>query len=350
MAIQVGRLRPVGFAKRGAVPSSVIVAGTFTSPTHFLRYLPPWTWYPTQPPLESPAHSGVREMPVKAVKGPMNLNALKLNAELEPTPAFGHLHMAAFGQDTVTGDGLAAPSAHNFDALESAQLPVYDFWHHDGNAQMGFAAMMAGKFDLIAEFKQILRTEMEWTGLFYVDALALSPVQSYSALRPLPFATMDITLGGSLVTGLRTARISVDNGVVADHSLRSDTNQPTRIWTEKHEVSASVEAYYEDATEYNKFLAMSSPSAPSESSLLMVSTSPETFTEGLLTQSYVWRYLMPRLVYRTAEKQLPSGVVVITLEAVALPGSSSIGSGGNAYAFTNKSLVAQFVNGVATPF
>lgn len=351
MAIQVGRLRPVGFAKRGAVPSSVIVAGTFTSPDQWLRYLPPWAWYPTQPPLESPAHSGIREMPTRAVKGPMNLNALKSNAELEPTSVFGNLHMAAFGTDSVTGNGTTSAHAHNFHSLQEAQLPVYDFWHNDGVVQMGFAAMMCGKWDLIAEYKQIVRLEQEWTGLFYVDALALTPTQSYSALRPLPFSTVDVALAGSTVRTQRTVRLSVDNGVVADHSLRSDTNQPTRIWTEKQEVSAALEAYYEDATEYNKFLAMSSPSAPTYSDLLVTITSPETFTEGSITEALTWRYQLPRIVYRTAEKQLPSGVVLVSFEAVALPTTGSIGSGGNAYTYTDpKALVVQFVNGSATSF
>src|SRR5690349_23210433 len=105
MAIQIGRLRPVGFAKRGAAPTGPVLAGAFTAPTQFLRFLPPWAWYPAIPLLESPAISAAREIPIKVAKGAAVIAGLKSNVELEPTDVFGNLFTAAFGQDTVTGDG-----------------------------------------------------------------------------------------------------------------------------------------------------------------------------------------------------------------------------------------------------
>jgi hypothetical protein len=351
MAIRIGRLRAVGFAKRGTPPTTPVNAGTFISPTQFIRFMPPHAWFPAIQLLESPAISGQRELPQKAVKGPGTIGGLKTNQELEPTDVFGHQLTAAFGQDTVTGDGIASAHAHNFECLDSAQLPTYDFWHDEGDKQWGFAAMMAHKWDLILEKAAIARQEMEWTGLYHVDALALAPVISIPAPRPLPFAVVDVTLGGALVTNLSSAHLTVENAVEADHTLRSDTNFPSRIWTTHQQVGATWEQFFEDATEYNKFLNAASPSAATPTSLLVTLTSPETFVEGALpATAFKYSFMMGSLYYLTAEVQLPAGVIKMTATARALQSSGTIGAGGNAYAYTNRSLVGQFINGVAAAY
>jgi hypothetical protein len=349
MAIRVGRLQPVGFVKRGAAPTVPVTPGTFITPTQFPRWLPDWNWYPEITLLESPAISAVRELPVKAVKGPASLEGFKLNAELEPTDVFGNLFMAGFGSDTVTGDGIASVRAHNFEALQSAQLPTYDWWHEEGDKEFGFGGMMCSKWDLFMPAKEMVRLEEEWVGLYHVDGLALSPVLSYPAQRPLTFAQIDVTLGGVLVTNLTMAHLSVENAAVADHTLRSDTNFANRMWTEHFLATAEFDTFFEDATEYNKFLAASSPSTPTPTSLDVVVTSAETFTDGP-TQAYIYRFKIVTLDYRTAEVPLPSGVIKGKFTGVALPGSGTIGSGGNAYAFTNRSLVARLENGVAAAY
>jgi len=351
MAIRIGRLTKVGYAKRGAAPTDPVTAGTFIPPVQWVRFIPPWGWYPSIPLLESPSISGQRELPTKAVKGPATVSALKANQELEPSKACGQLMLAAFGQDTVTGDGLASAHAHNFDVLESAQLPTFDWWHTEGDKQFGFGGMMCGKWDLVGTKGEVIRQETEWTGINHVDGLALTPASSYSALRPLTFATVDAKLGGSLVTNLQTGHITLDNAVNADHVLRSDTNFPGRVWTESALATGTLEMFFEDSVEYNKFLAVSSPSLPTASSLEMTITSPETFVEGLLpATAFKHIALMGKFLYRTAEIQLPTGVVKMTATGVALPYTGTVGAGGNAYAFTDKQLVVQFINGDAVAY
>jgi hypothetical protein len=107
--------------------------------------------------------------------------------------------------------------------------------------------------------------------------------------------------------------------------------------------------FFEDAVEYNKFLAVASPSAATETSLEVDITSPETFTDGVLA-AYKFLFKIGRMVYRTAEVPLPAGVVKMTATGLALPYTGSIGAGGNIYAYTAKSLVAQFINGVTPAY
>jgi len=347
MATQIGRLRTVGFAKRGTtIPTVPIVSGTFLPPDNFVRFLPPWAWYPAQPPLESAAISARRELPIKAVKGPGTVGPFKSNSQLEPTDVFGHLHLAGFGLDTLTGDGIADPHAHNFEVLESAVLPTYDYWHDEGDKQFGFAAMMANKFDLIMPKAEVVRLETEWIGLYYVDALALTPTVVYPAQRPLSFAQVDVSLGGTASKVVSNAQITLTNAVVADATLRSDSNFPARVWTEHALVECNWEMFFEDAVEYNKFLAYADPATPTPSSFRAKISSSETFIEGALPPTkYSFDYLIGNLVYRTAEVELPSGVIKVKFTAVGLPFSGTIGAGGNAYIFTDRNMVAQFING-----
>ena len=347
MAIRVGRLRTVAFAKRGTPPTSPPVG--ITAPTEYVRFLPPWGWFPSITPLESPAILAAREIPLKAVKGPATITNLKASLELEPSPAIANLLMGGFGKDTVTGGGVTEAHAHNFEALESAQLPTYDFWHDEGDLQYGFAGMMNNKTELVMTKAAICRLDQEWTGLYFVPALALTPSLTPSPQRPLPFACVDATLGGTLVTGLSMAHLTIENAVNADHTLRSDTNYPSRIWSEHQLVTATLEMFFEDAVEYNKFLASSSPSALTETSLELDVKSPETFTDGVLTP-YKFLFKIGKMVYRSIETPLPAGVVKMTAVGLALPFTGSIGAGGNSYAYTSKSLVAQFINGITPAY
>jgi len=343
-------------AKRGAVPASLITASGFTQPTHRVRYLPPLNWNPAIHLLESPAINGARELPTKSVKGASEIVGKKLNQELEPSDVQGHLHMAAFGQDTVIGDGatVGAPHAHNFEVLQQPQLPVYDFYYPEGDKQFGFAAMMCKKWELMIAKKEVTKVDMEWDGLYFVDDLTYDPLAidlTESTVRPLPFAVTDTYLGGSLVTNLQKVNLILENSVQTDHALRSDTNQASQIWCAEAKASGSLDQYFTDKTEYDKFLAMSSPSTPTPSDLKVVLTSDETFDEGSLTGiKYRFIYQMPLIKYRTAEIQLPQGVVLGTFTFVCEPDDGEIGESGDAYTFHNRSLVCQFRNGVAAAY
>jgi len=355
MALNVGRLRPVGFAKRGAVPGAVIVPGTFISPTLFPRYVPPWNWNPDQPPLESPAHSAQRENPVKADKGPASLNGKKLTCELEPTDVFGNLFTAGLGLDTVTGDGTTVVHAHNFESLDQPQLPVYDFWDSGGTApagqQNGFAAMMMHALEFQMNKGLWIVLDTEWNGLYRIDDLALSPVVAYDAERPLHFAQSQFWLDDVQQDDNQVFTMRVENAVMADHVNRDDTNFPFHIWSEQQLVSGTMETILTDVAEYNKFLAAGVTTLQYTKMEARV-TSGETFIEGgLPPEAYKFRVQVPSAFYRTGEIQYPTGVIRAVMAYGAIPATGSIGAGGNAYTWTTpRSAVVHFVNGVVAPY
>ena len=352
MGITIGRLQKFGVAKRGTtLPTVPIVAGTFTPPTQMIRFTPPLDWDPTINVLPSEAISGQRELPTKAVKGASELKGKKITSEVEPSDWLGIQLMAAFGSDTSSGDGAAAAHAHNFQSLDSPALPVYDFWMTKTNKQFGFAAMMCAKFDLNYNKGERLKFETEWDGLYYVDGLALAPTGVFPTTQPITFAQTQAWFAGAQVLNVSQAHISVVNHVVADHFLRDDTNQASMVWSEGQEVNFDAEFLFENTTEYDKFLNASSPSELETSSLELVFTSADTYTEGALTEPFMLRVLLPKTFYKKAVTTLATGVVKVKVEGGTLPLAATIGSGSNAYTSTAARLaLAQYVNGSSVAY
>ncbi len=349
----IGRLRPAGFAKRGLiVPTVPIVAGTFIVPDQFPRYLPPWAWSLSQPPLESPAHSAQRETPVKVVTGPSSINGKKLTVEIEPTDVFGHLCLAGFGQDTVTGDGVADVSCHNFESLDAAVLPLYDVWDNGGAApagqQNGYAACMMDKWEFQMKKGEMHVVDTTWNGMFYVPDLALSPAVVYSPLRPLAWNQTEFLLDDVVQTDAQVFVATIENQVVADHVFRDDTNDPMQIWSEGQLPSTAFETILTDVAEINKFRANVMGFTKIEARI----TSAETFVEGVLPpEAYAIHVQMPRMFYRTGEVQYPTGVIRAVYTGSGEPLVGTIGSGGNAYTWTTpRSMVVHFINGVPAAY
>lgn len=355
MAVNVGRLRPIGFAKRGAVPSIPIVSGTFIPPTLFPRYIPPWNWNPEQPALESVAHDGAPEIPSKAEKGPGSLNGKKLLLELEPTDVFGNLFMAAFGTDTVTGDGTATPHAHNFERLTAAQLLTYDFWDDGGTApagkQNGFAAMMCNFLELQMTKGDFAKVDTEWNGMFKVEDLALSPVVAPPTERPLHFAQTDVYIEDVQQGDVQVFTIKMMNQIVADHVLHSSTNFPLQMWAEQQAVDFNMETILTNVVEYNKWFADGETTVQYRKLGAKI-TAGETFTEAPLGPlPYSIEIQLPQAFYRTGEIQYETGVVRAILTGGGTKATGTIGSGGNAYSWTTaRSAVIQFINGVVAAY
>ena len=350
MAIRVGRLVRVGFAKRGAVPSAPPATGDFTTPTLAVRFLPPHSFFPTITPLESAAIDGLRELPSKVTKGPGTIEGFKVNHELEPSDVLANMLMAVFGLDTVTGDGAAAPHAHNFSSLQASQLPTYDWWHDEGDKQFGFAGMMASRADLIVNKAETIRLETEWHGLFPVEQLLINPTLTTPTVRPLVWAQVAASLAGSQVYNLGMVQVTIDNAVGSEHTLRSDTEFKSAIWVPQINAVASFEQFFENTVEYDKYRNAADPASFVDSSLELLITSVETFTEGALTQPFVFRVKMGATNYRTFEVPMPDGVIKASATLVGKKHTGTIGAGGNAHAYTNRAVVIQFVNGVVAPY
>lgn len=350
--VLIGRLRAVGFAKRGAVPTSPIVAGTFTAPTVFPRYLPPFDWNPEAPPLESEAIDGNVAMPTQVAPGPASLNGKKINAYLQPNDAIANFMMAALGVDNITGDGVSDAHAHTFTRLQAAQLPVYDVWADGGTAplgqQMGFAGMMENALDLFWNKAELSRVETEWNGMYYVPSLALSPSVVHGGARPLSFATIEVDINQDGVElDAQVVHIKIDNKVVADHVLRGDTTYASQIWSEGMAVNLDIETILTDVEQYNVFLNQS----VTPQLLFMKVTAQETFVEGALpAEAYKFYVSVPQYFYRTAQVTFPTGVVRAVFTGGALRGDATIGEGGNNFSLVDEPIGIQYVNGIATPY
>jgi len=352
MGITIGRLQKFGVAKRGTtLPTVPLTAGTFLQPTQMIRFTPPLDWDQTINVLPSEAISGVRELPTKAVKGSAELKGKKIVGEVEPSDWLGMQLQAAFGQDSVSGNGTSSAHAHNFQSVDSAALPTYDFWLTKTNKQFGFGAMMMAKFDLNYNKGERLKIETEWDGLYYVDGLSVSPTASFPSTQPGTWAQCQAWFAGSQVLNVSQAHISIVNHTVAEHFLRDDTNQASMVWSEGQEVNFDAEFLFEDTTEYNKFLNVSSDSQLSGSSFRLLFTSADKYTEGSLNEAYKLDIVLPSTFYKKAAITLPTGVVKVKVEGGTLPAITTIGSGGNAYLLTTARLaVAQYINGSSTQY
>lgn len=348
--VTVGRLVPVGIGKRGAVPTSPIVAGTFTAPTVFPRYLPPFDWNPEAPPLESEAVDGNVVLPSQFAAGPASLNGKKLNVYLQPNDAVGTLLMSGLGTDTVTGDGISDAHAHGFTRLQAAQLPVYDVWANGGTPgqQMGFAAMMDNAVDLFFNKAELSRIETEWNGLYYVPALALSPAITRTGARPLSFANMEIDIDQDGVElDMQVAHIKIDNKVIAEHVLRGDTTYASQIWSEGMAINIDAETILTSVAQYNRFATQ----VVTTQKLYIKVTAQETFVEGALpAEPYKFYVMVPAFFYRTAVMTFPTGVVRVVFTGGAVNGSATLGEGGNSLALVDEAIGIQYVNGLVTPY
>ena len=94
MSPYTGKFANAGLAKEGT-------RGTFTAPTRFVNYVPPFDFSPDIQELESQGVSGIADMVTKYAQGPGQLKAGKIKFEMEPENSGEHF-MAAFGTDTVT--------------------------------------------------------------------------------------------------------------------------------------------------------------------------------------------------------------------------------------------------------
>jgi hypothetical protein len=350
--VTVGRLQPVGFAKRGAVPTSPIVAGTIIAPNLWPRYIPPFEWNPEAPPLESTAHDGTAELPAQIAPGPRMWNAKKLNVYLQPNHVIGNLMMAALGKDTITGDGISDPSHHNFERDQVAQLPVYDFWADGGAAPKGkqeaFTAGMCGEFDLFSGQAELHRVETAFSGLYYVGTgLAISPAAQYTGERPLAFSTTEMFVDDIAQNDIQVFHVKINNKVVAEHALYGDTTDPRHIWSEGIEVSLDVEEILTNVDEYNRFSLQSTTLGK----IMARITAQETFVEGALpTTAYQFIVGIPAYYYKTGVKSFPDGVVRGVFTGGGLKGSMDLGSGATLYSLTNRSIGIQYRNGSPTPY
>lgn len=245
MAPYVGILRAAGLAKETVVGTAI------TTPTEYIPYIPPDGFSPDITTLESKGVRAQPDMVVKASQGPGVIKGGKVKFEVEPENC-GNVLMAAFGTDTKTGDASTG-YLHTFTRLANAQLPTYTWWFDKGAKFPIFAGCMLSKLDLDIKAKEFVTIDSEWTGLSYNDT-GTSKTPAYSALKAWKFAHAAVSVDTVANLNYDNIKVTIDNKVSAEHAL-SGSIYTSKIWSEGMRVTISADLFFEDSTQYAKFLA-----------------------------------------------------------------------------------------------
>jgi hypothetical protein len=295
----VGILRTAGLAKEPAV-------GTLTvPPTTFVPYIPPDGFSTAITLLES---AGIRALPdktVKATQGPAAITGAKIKTELEPENT-GPIFMGAFGVDTKTG---SAPSGytHTFTRLANAQLPTYTWWFDRGANYPQFTGCMVNKLDVELKAKEFVTIESEWVALGY-DGSGITHSPTYSPAKSFVFNEAVVLVDTVNIKNYDNLKISIDNMVKADHAI-SGSIYPAKIYSEGFQVTLSGDLFFEDTTQYAKFLA------GTYASFNITLTSSEDITGATPGTKYSLAFDMPNLKYMTFPLINPVGVLKISFTA-----------------------------------
>lgn len=306
MAPYIGILRAAGLAKETTVGTLV------TPPTAYVPYIPPDGFSPDIMVLESKGIFSKPDAVYKATQGPGHVKG-KIKVELEPENC-GDILMGAFGADAVSGSA-GAGYAHLMTRLANAQLPSYSWWLDRGAAYAQFVGCMVNKLDIEIKAKEFVTLAAEYVGLAY-DATGSSKSPSYSTLHPFRFHQAAINVDSSPVLGYDNLKISVDNKVKAEHAL-SGSIYTSKIWSEGMRVTISADLYFEDATQYNKFLAGTS------AAFNIVITSDQDIPSSTPGTKAKLTLDLPTVLYTAAPLYGPTGVLKVPFAGVAVYNTGS---------------------------
>lgn len=306
--MQVGRLRTFGLAKEPSV-------GTITvPPTEFLRFIPPDSFYPKIPPLISKAVGSLSDVVLKQTQGPGTLNGMKLKMEVEPEN-IGHILQALYGLDTKTGPTNSTVYTHTFQRQNVAQLPTYTFWFDKQPLYPQFLGCMLNKAEWSIKAKELVLVDTEWEGLTY-DTTGVTHAATYSGVRPFAFNMATVTIDGSSILNYDNLKLSFNNMVKADHAL-SGSIYPAKIYSEGFEVDLSADLFFEDATQYNKFLT------DAVAHFNIAITHVDTIAGSSPATGYSLTFDMPTVVYETANLPIPAGILKISFTGKAIYSAGS---------------------------
>ncbi len=325
MAVAVGTLRACGIAKESS-PGTIN-----TTPDVYLPFIPPDGFSPNITLLESQGIRALADRVYKVTQGPADIKGAKLVVEFEPENC-GQILMAAFGTDTKTGPTNTTVYTHTFTRIQSAALPQYTFWFDRGNSKYHqFYGCMLSKLDIDIKTKDFVKFDQEWVGLGYNDA-GTSKSPSYSALKPLNFSQVVVSVDGSGSLNYENLKISIDNMVKADHGISSSL-YPAKIYSEGLMVTLTADFFFDDTTQYAKYLAGTS------AAFIITMTSSETVTGASSSTKHSLIINLPVVNYKSAPLVTPSGIVKIPFVGTAVYDLS-----------TTKTINAVLANSVSTAY
>lgn len=325
MAVAIGVLRACGIAKESP-------AGTLNAtPDVYLPFIPPDGFSPAITLLESMGIRSLADKVYKVTQGPATINGAKLVVEFEPENC-GQILMAAFGTDTKTGPTNTTAYTHTFSRVQSALLPQYSFWFDRGNSKYAqFFGCMLSKLDIVMNTKDFIKFDQEWVGLGYDDT-GTTKTPSYSALKPLRFNQVAVSVASGAVLNYENLKISIDNNVKADHGI-SGSLYPAKIYSEGLDVTISADFFFDNTTEYAKYLAGTT------TSFVITITSGENITSSSPVTPHSLTINIPNVFYQTAPLVTPSGIVKIPFVGRAVYDTA-----------TTKTINAVLVNSVSAAY
>jgi hypothetical protein len=317
-----GELRAFGLAKETTI-------GTFVlPPTVVLPYIPPLSFSPAIPLLESKGVRQVADMVVKATQGKAEVKGMKLKIEAEPDN-IGQILQACFGADTKTG---STAYTHTFARTAVSQLPTYTAYLDQGATYTVIGGCMLGKFDLDVKSGELITVDTEWTGTAY-ESTTEQTLPAFSTLQPFAFNTAAISVGGTAILDYDNFKLSIDNMVKADHVVIASI-YPGKIYSEGMKVQLSMDMYVESGniaqwtTNYLTGVAQA---------VVITLTHPAFAYSGI---HFSLTSTIPVLKYQTAPFANPQAVLKIPFAGTAL---YDLGN-------TNQTLNAVLVNDVSTAY
>lgn len=145
------------------------------------------------------------------------------------------------------------PFSHTYTRQQVAQLPTYTWWFDKKPKYQLIGGCMLDKLDLTMKAKGLLECDTDWVGTVYDDTDGVTEAATFSTLNPFTFAQVVVNVDGSPVIGYDNLKIACSNMVKADHVL-TNSIYPQKIYAEGFEVQITADLFFEDTTQYQKFL------------------------------------------------------------------------------------------------
>lgn len=232
---------------------------------------------------------------------------------------------------TSNSTTAVAPFTHTFVRQAVAQLPTYSFWFDKYPLYPQIAGAMLNKLDLEIKSKEMVMMDTEWEALSY-DATGITRTPTYSAVRPFTFNQCTVSVDGGSDLNYDDLKLTINNMVKTDHAL-SGSIYPAKIYSEGMDVDFSATLFFEDAVQYNKFLAGTT------AAFIITLTSADDISGAPSGNKYKLVINLPAVVYQVANLPIPSGVLKITFNAKAMYDT-----------VTSKTVNMLLTNGVPTAY
>lgn len=235
------------------------------------------------------------------------------------------------GSLTSNSTTTVAPFTHTFVRTAVTQLPTYSWWFDKNPLYPQFLGCMLNKADIEVKAKELVILDTDWTAQNY-DATGTTQAATYSAVRPFAFNMASISIDGAPSLDVDNLKVSINNNVKADHIIGS-SRYPGKTYSEGFEVELSAELFFEDAVQYNKFLAGTT------AAFIITLTHSDDISGAASGQKSSLVMTLPNMVYKSANLPIPSGVLKVPFMAHVMYDTAS-----------GYTMNAVLKNGVATAY